>query len=257
MGVFGLIGKGVFGTGIGRTAVGGIAGGAIGAATSDNKQTSFFEDVARGAAIGAGIGLATTKTARLLGKAAGRQALRTPLQLKGFAAARAEGAGILEAASFGKFVGRGGAPTFSQRLKMSYKAGREIGAGRLESASSALHAARRTGHAAYKGEAAKAWAGAAWSGAKAVGSAGFRAANWMITNPGKTAAIGAGGLGMYALASSGARPSQLTMEQRAQAAQAMGGPSTGFGLGTGVETRQAFMASTDGLVQGLHSGRHR
>lgn len=257
MGVFGLIGKGVFGTGVGRTVVGATAGGIIGAATSDNKQTSFFEDVARGAAIGAGIGLMTTKTARFLGKAAGKQVLRTPLQLKGFAAARAEGAGILESISFGKFVGRGGAPTFSQRLKMSYKAGREIGAGRLESASFALHAARRTGHAKYGWEATKAWGSALWSGAKGTARAGVDTGSWILRNPGKTVAIGAGGLGMYALATSGAGPSKLTLEQRAQAAQMMGGPSTGFGLGTGIETRQAFMASTDGLVQGLHAGRHR
>ena len=121
-----------------------------------------------------------------------------------------------------------------------------------------------------------AWAGAklgyrasgpAMSAAFAVGTpvakAGLtgagRVAGFAMRHPQAALMAGTAGLGLYALAGTGAGTSDMS-EDEVNALAFRYGPSTGFTPGTGSMAydprRMRFIDSTGGLVQGLHRGRH-
>lgn len=80
-------------------------------------------------------------------------------------------------------------------------------------------------------------------------------ASYVLKHP-HMAIIEAGALyGAYKLSQTGPQSRSTTKEEDAQLAVDYDLPSTGFNLGEG-STRAALINSTDGLVQGLHRGRH-
>lgn len=89
---------------------------------------------------------------------------------------------------------------------------------------------------------------AAWGGAKRVAKTAW---NYPL-------ATGLAGVGLYAAMSGGG--GGISARERGMIAEQYGVSSSGFSPGMGgthvQETRQAFMASTEGLVQGLHQSRH-
>jgi hypothetical protein len=102
--------------------------------------------------------------------------------------------------------------------------------------------------------------GLTWSVGKGLSQAAMRAGGFALRHP--TASMyGALGLaGMYGLAKSGPQDANRSAKEMAQMAM-YEDTSTGFGLGEGTSARQmeriAFESSTNGLVGGLHRGRHR
>jgi len=117
------------------------------------------------------------------------------------------------------------------------------------------------------GKIAYGMAGPAMSAAFAVGTpvakAGLagagRAAGFGLRHPQAAMAAGVAGLGLYALSGTGAGTSNMN-NREVDALAARTGPSTGFTPGRGSMAydprRMRFTDSTQGLVQGLHRGRH-
>lgn len=93
--------------------------------------------------------------------------------------------------------------------------------------------------------------GAWWGGKKAWG-----ALKWIDKNPGKAGALALGTMGAVGLAYSGPSNINRSASEAAKVAEYDGGPSSGFEWGRGAE-RLTFEQSTQGLVQGMHRGRHR
>lgn len=101
----------------------------------------------------------------------------------------------------------------------------------------------------------------AWGGAKMgaralpyVGGVGLRVGAFALNNPRSALLLGGAGLGLSSLAMSGASSSGSNEELAARAREQ--GSSTGFIPGMGGDFR-ALQNSTNGLVQGMHAGRHR
>lgn len=92
----------------------------------------------------------------------------------------------------------------------------------------------------------------------AVASAG-RLAGFGFRHPQAAMTAGVAGLGLYALTVSGAESSNLS-NRDVNALAMRTGPSSGFTPGQGSTAydprRMRFIDSTNGLVQGLHKGRH-
>ena len=87
---------------------------------------------------------------------------------------------------------------------------------------------------------------------------GSRGMNVMLNNPRLVMGLGlvAGATAMINEAWGSGPVGRSTKEGMNMAAQQQQMPSTGFRAGMGA-TRQSFLDSTEGLVQGLHRGRHR
>jgi hypothetical protein len=119
------------GIGLGRTLLGGTVGGIAGLATADsNTATGMFQNMLTGAALGAGIGFGVGHVGTMA-----RGLIRAPQTIRAARAARAMGAGPLEALSFGRQAARG-----SSLLKNVTEAGR----GALGTASAVGRAGLRT-----------------------------------------------------------------------------------------------------------------
>jgi hypothetical protein len=93
---------------------------------------------------------------------------------------------------------------------------------------------------------------------------GGQALGYAIRRPVLAAGVLGGGLGLAYAHSEFSTPSfpasGLASNAWADEAARRGLPSTGFEWGTGSDrwtTSRDFMASTEGLVQGLHAGRHK
>ena len=251
--------------GLTKMSSGALIGGAVGGISSDSAtSTGVFNDALQGAAIGAGIGFLGTGTAKFLG----RQALRTPQAIRATAGAFKEGAGPLEALSYGAWESRAGAPGFTKRFSSFFKEARSGALGEkegvLSSASFALQMAR---HPLKKKFARKALrsnlkeiGSIGWGIGTGLGGAAIRTGASILTNPhAGIAAVGIG-VGMYGLANSGRGNAGSSSKGMAAVAQSQGLPSSGFEPGMGAGRNQgdrfAFENSTQGLVQGLHRGRH-
>ena len=83
-----------------------------------------------------------------------------------------------------------------------------------------------------------------------IGKAGTRMAKFAIKNPKTSLALAGGTVGLTALAMSGPGESSMSAEAMNTYAASLGTPSTGV-------VGPMFENSTQGLVQGLHRGRHR
>lgn len=94
------------------------------------------------------------------------------------------------------------------------------------------------------------------SGGFGLAKGSIGAGRWALRNPMTAVWTGAAGLGLYGLSRSGPQNANRSPAEMAQMSEMMGTPSTGFAPGEG-STRAAFEQSTEGLVQGLHHGRHR
>ena len=102
---------------------------------------------------------------------------------------------------------------------------------------------------------------AGWGAGLRGAEIGAGVANFAVKHPYASLGIGAVGAGMYGLASSGPGGGGTTAEEMGAIASSSGVSSTGFDPGMGSSFRQnsraMFMDSTNGLVQGMHRGRHR
>lgn len=89
----------------------------------------------------------------------------------------------------------------------------------------------------------------------------LRSVEFGLKHPYATTAMAMGGLGILGLASTGPGSSNLSLKQMSDVAASQNVNSTGFDPGMGSDTHQAarnmFMNSAEGLVFGLHQGRHR
>ena len=85
-----------------------------------------------------------------------------------------------------------------------------------------------------------------------------RAANVMLKNPALTLGLGAaaGAASLLNKYTGGPGETRGGTKGMSRYLQMTGQSSTGFELGQGPD-RAGFIASTEGLVQGLHAGRHR
>lgn len=119
----------------------------------------------------------------------------------------------------------------------------------------------KTGLKATAGTAFSAAFGTAKAGLRAaptVGQAGVGAAGFALRNPKATIAMGLGAGAAYSLATSGPG---TTSQDKSFTLMKTGASSTGYspGMGSSIkqEARQMFMDSANGLVQGMHAGRHQ
>lgn len=103
----------------------------------------------------------------------------------------------------------------------------------------------------------------AGKGALGVGKLGFWAGKqtwgalkWVNKHPGLAGGLAVGATAGIALANSGPQNANRSPSEMATIAEMEGRPSTGFEWGQGSD-RYAFEQSTQGLVQGMHRGRHR
>jgi len=225
------IGKVAFGGGIRRIGTGAVVGGIIGGATTDARTgTGKVEAIARGALWGAGVGALTTRTV-----AGGL--LRIPYTLKTYGMARRAGGGIFESARIARIPTQANRQVNNLNTILGLPHQSMVGTHIRDLTDSALKFG--------------------WGAGKTAMKTAGRVGGWALLNPGKALAVGAGGLGLYSLAGSSPGTSSLTINQRAQAMQMMGGPSTGFAMGMGSDSRQEFEASAEGLTLGLHARRHQ
>lgn len=111
-----------------------------------------------------------------------------------------------------------------------------------------------------------AWGATKFAGKKTPGllmntaKLGIKAGRFGLRNPKTALLLGGAGYGAYALAGSGGGSFSGSVGDMSTIAQMNNISSTGFNPGMGTNTRQAanqnWMASTVGLTQGLHRGRH-
>lgn len=78
---------------------------------------------------------------------------------------------------------------------------------------------------------------------------------WALQHPTSALLLAGGGVAAYYGMKSGPGRSELNVDEMGQLAAARGLSSSGFTVGQ-VSSHQDFMNSTQGLVQGLHHGRH-
>lgn len=90
-----------------------------------------------------------------------------------------------------------------------------------------------------------------------IAQAALGTANLALRHPGAAIGLGLGAGAVYALATSG--PGR-TRQDKSYTLSQTGASSTGFSPGMGTDTKQEarnmFMDSTQGLVEGMHRGRH-
>lgn len=79
--------------------------------------------------------------------------------------------------------------------------------------------------------------------------AGMGVGRFALNNPKAAAMLTVGGLGMYGLSRTGPGSTDLDIDQTAQLAEQMSGTQN--------ISRVMYQNSTEGLVQGLHKGRHK
>lgn len=212
--------KTAFGGGGRRFATGTLAGIGIGAATSDRESsTGIFTDAVTGGLIGAGIGTATTRTFGALAKGIGR----LPHTIRAAKAARGMGAGPFEALSFGRYTASRSSPF--KNISEAVRGGLNVGMGE----------------------------------ARKLGGAALGIGSFAIRNPKTTAALAGAGVGMSYFMGTRAQDAGVDAATMEQLSAMSGDPSTGYQLGMSASKRQSrlmFQDSTNGLVFGLHSGRH-